>query len=107
MTALERGTKVVAKHPKYRGAWWGYIVSIDGDNAEVHFDIDKSTPSWNLPLAILHAPGPLPAQYENDGIGEHYWRKDCEVHAEYLAFQHKLATDPHASRSFSPDTYID
>jgi hypothetical protein len=103
MTALQPGAKVVAKHPKYRGAWWGTIVTIDGENAGVRFDLDTGTPYYWLPIAILHAPV-MPAEYVDDGVGEYYWRKDQEIQAERLAFHHDPANK---GKTHWPETYLD
>jgi hypothetical protein len=100
---LTPGTVVVAKHPVYRGAWWGTITAIDGENAAVLFKLDKSATPARLPVAILLAPV-MPHCYENDGVGEHYWRKHCEVEAELLAFRHDPANE---GKVFWPETMVD
>ena len=110
MTALTPGAVVVAKHPDKRGAWWGTVTAVDGERVAVLFHLEKqypgagktAQPHW-LPAAIVLAPV-MPPKYENDGIGEHYWRKDCEVGAELAAFHHDPANQ---GKVFWPDTYID
>jgi hypothetical protein len=104
------GTKVVAKHPVYRGAWWGTVESIDGELATVCFDLEDAYGKdsglhrvHRLPLAILLAPE-MPAHYLDDGVGEYYWRKDQEVKAERLAFDYNPANK---GKVHWPETYID
>ena len=100
---LTPGTVVVAKHPVYRGASWGTITAVDGERAAVVFDLDRPpTPIW-LPLAILRAPV-MPPGYDQDGVGAYYWRKDCEIEAERLAFHHNPAN---RGKTHWPETYID
>jgi hypothetical protein len=112
MTAPKLGAKVVAKHPVYRGAWWGHVTAVDGDRVAVLFDLEAAyapqvrgedaQPHW-LPTAIVLA-AVMPEKYKTDGVGEYYWRKDQEVEAERLAFHHDPANK---GKVFWPQTYID
>lgn len=108
---MQLGTKVVAKHPVQRGAWWGTVTAVDGDRVAVLFDLEAAyapqqgktaQPHW-LPAAIVLSPE-MPASYLDDGVGEYYWRKDQEVQAERAAFQHDPANK---GKVHWPETYID
>ncbi len=98
MTLPTSRMRVVAVH-KGRPRW-GTMTPVAGEVASVLFDGDTEK-VW-VPRNIISLAGVTP--YPDDGAADYYWRRDQEVHAEWLAH---LAKDPKTRGEFTPVTYID